>query len=76
MHKQGNARGRAWYADLRFLLLIPVALLAVAWFTERQKGHWRKLLDRLWNGAVRLFARGAAAVGRRMNGSPDRIGLP
>ena len=35
MHKQGNARGRAWYADLRFLLLLPVALLAAAWVAER-----------------------------------------
>src|SRR5437764_14297413 len=29
MHKQGNARGRAWYADLRLLFILPVLLLAV-----------------------------------------------
>src|SRR4051812_32239695 len=52
MHKQGNARGRAWYADLRLLLIFPVLLLAAAWFVERpaerialRYGEFKQLLD-------------------------------
>jgi len=34
--------------------LTLLCAVGLAWLTERQKGRWRRLLDRLWNEAGRL----------------------